>query len=170
MKVVSAIFLLLALFDAFVGGTVSARLQVGGWTAQDQRVNNYYQVVYAVFVAATLGGLFFSTRSTRQVLAILILYAGYVEDTLFYLLIPLVNPVIKFFNNGTPFLTPSGGLLPESISGWLGWVGRMVLGHNVSFEMRAVLLINLVAVILALWLFSDHVKSDLQKASPTSHE
>jgi len=103
-----------------------------------------------MFVAATLGGLFFYTRSTRPALAILILYTGYVEDTLFYLLIPLVNPVIKFFNNDTAFRTPSGELLPESISGWLGWVGRMVFGHNVSFEIHVVFVINILAIVSVL--------------------
>lgn len=147
-----ATFLLLALVDALIGGAISTRLQVAGWTARDQEVNNAYQLIYGMIVALTLVWLFFHTRSLRPILAVLVLYAGYVEDTLFYLLIPIVNPVLKLLNSGATFRTPTDSLFPERISGWVGWVGRLIWGQNVSFEMPVVFVMNTLAIGIVLLL------------------
>jgi len=143
-------FILLAIVDAIIGGTVSARLQVAGWTTRDQQFNNAYQLIYGIIVAGMLGWLYFHTRAAKPVLVILILYLGYVEDTLFYLFIPLVNPLISVLANGTSYRVPTGALFPERISGWVGWVGRMVWGQNVSFEISQVFLINILAIAAVL--------------------
>jgi hypothetical protein len=92
------------------------------------------------------------------VLALAALFFGYVEDTRFYVLIPLVNPLIKFLTKGEPFRNTSGELFPEQISGWIGWVGRMFLGDNIAIVLRFVFAINAVAIALAAFLSLDKIK------------
>jgi hypothetical protein len=142
------------LFDVAAGGTIAAHLQVDGWTVMDQRVNNNYQLFYGLLVAAAGGWFYFSTKSKRMILALVILFAGYVEDTLFYVFIPIVNPLIKIFSGGRAYQAPAG-LFPERISGWVGWVGRILFGHNVSFEMSVVFVINMIAILSAFLLLRN---------------
>jgi hypothetical protein len=146
-------FLALSIFDAIAGGALSAFLRIEGWVPLDQRINDVYQLVYGAIVAASLLWFYFKIRLIKPILTIGLLYLGYVEDTLFYLLIPLVNPVIKFITKGVAFELATGGLFPERISGWVGWIGRMFFGQNLSFDFNTVLVFNafaLVAIFL-LW-------------------
>ena len=146
----AAVFGALILFDSIVGGTIAALLQIDGWTPVDQQINNVYQLYYALVVAAALIWLYSWTKRIRPVVATLVLYAGYVEDVLFYLTIPIVNPLITLFTHGHPYRVPSGTLFPERISGWLGWVGRIFLGHNISVALPSVFGIALLAVAVAV--------------------
>jgi len=77
------------------------------------------------------------------------LFAGYVEDSLFYVTIVIVNPFINFLTQGETYHAAGGGLFPERISGWIGWAGRMVFGHNVSLDLPVVFALNAFAIVCA---------------------
>ncbi len=140
------VFFILVLLDAVMGGSIAALLQVEGWTPLDQRINNVYQANYGLIVVVTLSWLYFFKGMRKVVLTIATLFAGYVEDTLFYVAILIVNPFINLLTKGETYNLPSSGLFPERISGWIGWIGRMVFGHNVSFDLSVVLALNAFAI------------------------
>jgi hypothetical protein len=137
-----------ALFDALFGGAVAALLQVGGWSPLDQRINNVYQLVFGVVILGSFVWLYQTAKSFKEITVLITLLVGYVEDTLYFLFIPLVNPIIKLITKGAVYQI--SGLFPDHISGWLGWIGRMFLGKNISFQMTTILLINLAAVVISV--------------------
>lgn len=148
------VFFALVLFDVLIGGAIAALLQIEGFTAVDQRINEVYQLGYGVVTAAALTWLYLHTRKFAPVLAILALLFGFVEDTLFYALIPLCNPIINVLTSGATYQVKGGELFPSSISGWTGWASRRVLGQNTAFAMVNIAIINTAAVALAfalLW-------------------
>jgi hypothetical protein len=145
-------FVALTLFDVLIGGAIAALLQLEGFTAIDQRLNEVYQLGYAIVIAAALAWLYWLTRRWAHVLALGILFVGYVEDTLFYALMPLCNPVIALLTQGASYQVKGGAFFPASISGWTGWASRRWLGENAAFTMENVWLINAVALALALLL------------------
>jgi hypothetical protein len=151
LKIALVTFLALALFDAILGGSISALLRIEGWFPLDQRINDVYQLNYGIIITATLVWLYSQNRSTKPSLTIFVLFVGYVEDTLFYLLIPLVNPIIKFITKGVEFELETGTLFPEKISGWAGWMGRTFIGRNISFDMPVVFVFNFLAIVV-VWL------------------
>jgi len=136
------VFFILVLFDALMGGSIAALLRVEGWTALDQRINNVYQANYGLIVIATMSWLYFFKNIRRPVWAMAVLFAGYVEDSFFYLAVVIVNPFINLLTQGEAYHAAGGGLFPERISGWIGWVGRMVFGHNVSLDLPVVFALN----------------------------
>lgn len=140
------VFFILVLLDAVMGGSIAALLRVEAWTALDQRINNVYQANYGLIVIATLSWLYFFKKMRRPVWAMAALFAGYVEDTLFFLVVVIVNPFINLLTKGETYHAAGGGLFPESISGWIGWVGRMVFGHNVSLDLPVVFALNSFAI------------------------
>src|SRR5574341_858619 len=79
-------FFILALFDALIGGAISALLRIEGWTSLDQRLNDVYQVNYAVIVAAALAWFYSRCRQIKLLTGLAVLFLGYVEDTVFYCL------------------------------------------------------------------------------------
>ena len=83
------IFLGLAVYDVIIGGAIAALLKSDGFTALDQRINNVHQLAYGLVAAGTLLWLYSHTRSHLPVLALTVLFAGFAEDTLFYLLMPV---------------------------------------------------------------------------------
>ena len=147
-------FFILALFDALIGGAISALLRIEGWTSLDQRLNDVYQVNYAVVVAAGLAWFHLRFRQTKLLIGLTVLFLGYVEDTVFYCLTPIVNPFIKMLTQGELFIMASGEIFPHEISGWLGWLGRAFLGGNIALAMPAVLALNATAIVVAVFLFS----------------
>jgi len=128
-------------------------LRLAGWTPLDQCVNDVYQVNYAVVVAAALIWHYTHFKHLAPVLAIALLFCGYVEDTLFYFLVPLFNPAIKFLTKGETLQMASGQFLPEQISGWLGWLGRTFLGRNIALDRSTFFALNAIAILIALLLF-----------------
>lgn len=139
-------FFILVLLDAVMGGSIAALLQAEGWTALDQRINNVYQANYGMIVIATLSRLYFFKSMRKAVLAMTVLFLGYVEDTLFYVAVSVINPFINILTKGETYHAVGGGLFPESISGWIGWVGRMMFGHNVSLDLPVVFVLNAFAI------------------------
>jgi hypothetical protein len=146
LKLASKVFFILVLLDAVMGGSIAALLRVEGWTALDQRINDVYQANYGLIVIATLSWLYFFKKIKKPVWAMAALFAGYVEDTLFYITVAIVNPFIDLLTKGETYHAAGGGLLPERISGWVGWVGRMTFGHNVSFDLHVVFALNAFAI------------------------
>jgi hypothetical protein len=159
-------FLALSLFDALIGGSISTILRIGGWSAIDQNLNDVYHVNYAVVVAAALIWHYSHFKLIAPVLAITVLFLGYVEDTLFYCLVPLFNPAIAMLTKGEAFPIASGAWLPQHISGWIGWLGRSFLNKNIAFNSTSIMGINAVAVFIALFLF--WAKEKINRRYPTS--
>lgn len=148
------VFFALVFFDVLIGGAIAALLQIDGFTAVDQRLNEVYQFGYGLVIAAALTWLYLRTRKIAHVLAILTLLFGFVEDTLFYVLIPLCNPLISTLTGGATYQVKGGEFFPASISGWTGWASRRMLGQNTAFAMMNIAVINAIAVALAfgfLW-------------------
>lgn len=135
-------------FDALVGGGIAAAMQkTGVW---NQMVNDFYQLGFAIIIAVILFLLYFALQWKGEVWAVLVLLFGYVEDTLFYLLIPIVNPVIKLISHGAEYRVSGGGMFPASISGWIGWIGRSTGWGVWSLSMPAILVINFFAIVVAM--------------------
>lgn len=149
LKAATITFLSLVLFDALIGGAISTILRIDGWIGFDQRLNDVYHLNYAIVIAATLAWFYSRFRQIKTVLGLVVLFLGYVEDTLFYVFIPLVNPLIKFITKGEAFRNASGELFPEQISGWIGWLGRMFWGGNIAIDLQHIFVINAGAVTLA---------------------
>lgn len=148
------VFFALVLYDVLIGGAIAALLQLEGWTAIDQRMNEVYQLGYALVIAATMAWLYWFTRHWTHILALGVLFVGYVEDTLFYVLMPLCNPLVALITKGASYQVKNSAFFPASISGWTGWASRRWLGQNAAFTIENVWLINIVAVALAallLW-------------------
>lgn len=152
LKAATITFLSLVFFDALIGGAISTILRIDGWIGLDQRLNDVYHLNYAIVIAATLAWFYSRFRQIKALLGLAVLFLGYLEDTLFYIFIPLVNPLIKFLTKGESFRNASGELFPEKISGWIGWLGRMFLGGNIAIDLLHVFVINAVAVALAVFL------------------
>ena len=152
-------FLALALYDAIIGGAISSLLRIEGWFDPDQRVNDIYQLSYGLVIVATFIWLYFYIQSKEIVLATWILFIGYVEDTLFYLLIPLVNPLIMFITRGEKFEPATGVVFPESVSGWLGWLGRLFFEQRLEFDLEIIFGFNAIALAVAALLVSKHVRN-----------
>jgi hypothetical protein len=148
-------FLALALFDAVIGGAVSALLSRDkNWTALDQRLNEIYQFTYATVIALTLIGLYIHLQQLRPILAMIILFLGYVEDTLYYLFLPLVKPLINLITRVEGRRGPIGGLFPKRIAGWIGWAGRIFFHKQVALKLSVVFLLNALAifVVVVVWI------------------
>ncbi len=149
LKAATITFLSLVLFDALIGGAISTILRIDGWIGFDQRLNDVYHLNYAIVIAGTLAWFYSRFKQIKTVLGLAVLFLGYVEDTLFYVFIPLVNPLIKFLTKGEIFRNASGELFPEQISGWIGWLGRMFGGGNIPLALQQVFVINTGALALA---------------------
>ncbi|MGH7596567.1 MAG: hypothetical protein ACREOI_09455 [bacterium] len=149
IKAATITFLSLVLFDALIGGAISTILRIDGWIGMDQSLNDVYHLNYAIVIAATLAWFYSRFKQIKTVLGLAVLFLGYVEDMLFYVFIPLVNPLIKLLTKGEAFRNASGELFPEQISGWIGWLGRMFWGGNIAIALRHVFMINAAAVSVA---------------------
>lgn len=136
--------LAVSLYDAIVGGSIAAVMQNEGWI---QKVNMAYQFGFGITCFVIL--LNVAARCLRCGVGALILLLGYTEDLLFYLLIPFANGAIEFLTGYT--YQTKGGLFPDSISGWLGWVGQMT-GTEISLPIDVVFKISGASVILLFFI------------------
>jgi len=151
-----AVFFLLVLFDTIIGGALAALLQYDGFSALDQRINNVYQFGYGLVAAGAMLWLYQHSRSLVPVLACLMLFAGFVEDTMFYLLMPLCNPIIRALTGGAGYQIVAGAFMPPQVSGWTGWLGRMVTGQNIACPREGILALNVLAVAGAAYLLKGN--------------
>jgi hypothetical protein len=162
--VASITFFSLVLFDAFIGGAISTILRIDGWIGMDQQLNDVYHLNYAIVIAAALAWHYSVFKIVRPVLGLAVLFLGYVEDTLFYIFVPLLNPLIKLLTKGESFQNASGKLFPEEIAGWIGWLGRTFLGRNIAFDLPDILAFNAMAVFIAILLFCMKYKPAKRRA------
>jgi hypothetical protein len=101
-----------------------------------------YQLGFGIIFVGSVIQLFL--KSTWDGIGLLILLIGYVEDILYYLLIPFVNSIILIM---TGYVYKQDGIFPSHISGWVGWVSRR-FESNFSLPLDAVLLLNLSVILL----------------------
>ncbi len=160
----SVTFFSLVLFDAFIGGTISTILRIDGWIGMDQRLNDVYHLNYAIVIAAALAWHYSVFKLIKPVLGLAVLFLGYVEDTLFYVFVPLLNPLIKLLTKGESFQNASGKLFPEEISGWVGWLGRTFLDRNIAFDLPDIFAFNAMAIFIAIFLFCTKCKPANRRA------
>ena len=136
--------LLLSSVDALCGGGFSLSLKEDGYwhPAYDQTANDFYQAGFGFLCAVFL--LWRAQRNFPAALAAMILLVGYVEDRLYYLLLPLCSPIFEWRN------LPRVGLnFPDEVSGWIGWTARMFSNHKISFDDPQWYLLNISALCLA---------------------
>lgn len=138
----SLIFLSLVLFDILIGGSISTMLQVDGWTAIDQRINDVYQMGYGIVILSLM--LYLVTFNKAIATYLSILFLGFVEDVLFYTIIPLFNPII-YIISGYKYLRP----FPVEIGGWIGWVSRILFNYEILIPTKVAIIIAIIAIIIA---------------------
>lgn len=143
----------LALFDAIVNGAMSSAMRADGWSALDQAANDSYQFGFALIAAVAVILL----QGTMNRLTVVLLLAGYVEDTLYYLLLPVVSPLTEFLS-GHP---GPDYLFPEKVSGWLGWVGRNLFEEQVALDMWFVFIINAIFIVGAIAINVERLKNPI---------
>ncbi len=151
-----------ALFDALMGGGIAAAMQKAGvW---NQAVNDVYQFGFSIGMAVILLIVFFSFEWKSEVAAVCVLLFGYVEDTLYYVFVGQMNPLIKLISHGAEYHVGGGGLFPPEISGWLGWIGRFLGSEPLSLSILTIFAINVFAVALAggILLYSVNVSLRLK--------
>lgn len=135
--------LLLSSVDALCGGGLSLALKEDGrWLPADQIGNDFYQACFGFSCAVFL--LWRFQRNFAAALTTLILLLGYVEDRLYYLILPLFSPIFEWRN------LPRIGLdFPNEISGWIGWTARTFWNYNIRLDGAQWFLLNLAALCLA---------------------
>lgn len=141
------VFFLLVFYDWFLGSWISAELQK--YPVYDQSISDAYQLGFFFFVLLSaltvyLSRLVLDFEFRRVFWAVFILLAGYTEDVAFYLLLRLFNPF--------GFQLPEG-ILPDQISGWIGWSFRM-FGVSVALPQELVLVLATSAFWLAIFVLS----------------
>ncbi len=151
------IFLGLAVYDVIIGGAIAALLKSDGFTALDQRLNNVHQLAYGMVTAGAMSWCYARARNFLPVLAVAVLFASFVEDTLFYLLIPFFNPLISLITGGVIYEAAGGEWMPGQVAGWTGWVGRMAAGQNMALARSTILLLNGIGIMLAFFLLRRYV-------------
>lgn len=157
IAVAIVVFGYLTLYDWFFGGGIGAELQRNCFSftvhtsenpAFNQVINDLYQATFLVLVLVAalvtwLARAAFIFDVKYAIAGGAILFLGYVEDTMFYVLLGAINP----FNYRLP---PE--VIPEYFSGWLGWLGRMA-GITVQVPRVAVLVMNLAAIAAVSFMF-----------------
>lgn len=143
-------FFYLCLLDWFFGSWISAELQQQ--PPYNQGASWAYQSFYGFVVIA---GLLISDRLNQgaytqdifrtwpRFIACGLLFLGYVEDLLFYLLLHVWNP------HGYDFY---GRFMPEYFSGWLGWLTGIISGGDfvLRLPMAGVLVTAIIALIFSI--------------------
>ncbi len=153
------LFFALALYDAVIGGAIAALLKSDGFTALDQRINNVHQLGYGLLATGALLWYYLRVRHLLPVLALAVLFAGLVEDTLFYVLISVCNPLIKTITGGARYHSAGGEWMPQEVSGWMGWIGRMAAGQNLALARSEVFAVNGIAIGLAIILLLRYARA-----------
>lgn len=139
----AALLLAFSYFDAVVSGGISEVLRINSWTPLDQMVSDMYQLGFGISVLVIMGMLI--ARKSKAAILCAPLLAFYCEDTMYYLLQPLASPVIKMLIGMT---TPEIRM-PQEVSGWIGWVMRVVFNDSYTMLPVQVYLLNVIGVAIA---------------------
>lgn len=137
-----------SLFDALVGGGIAAAMQTSG--AWNQLVNDFYQLGFSIGMAVVLLVCYGVLNWRSEAVAVLVLLFGYVEDMLYYVFVPIVNPVIQLISHGAEYRVSGGEMFPPHISGWLSWVGRTTGWGDWGLTVPVMLVVNFFAIVVAM--------------------
>jgi len=143
-------FFYLCLLDWFFGSWISAALQAQ--PPYNQAASWAYQALYGFIVVVSLlladrlnqkSYVLNVFRAWPRFFACGLLFLGYAEDLVFYLLLHVWNP------HGYDFY---GRFIPENISGWLGWLTGMVSGGDfvLRLPMAGVIVTAIIALIFSI--------------------
>jgi len=141
-------FGLLVLFDALIGGGISAALRSDGWTLSDQGANNSYQLGFFIVIISVLA-MMWKNGMKFESMMIILLKAGYIEDTLYYVFTFFLKLPIKLVS-GFPV---TWSLFPKEIAGWFGWMSRVFLGEYFAVPFLKVIMINIGTLVVVYFLF-----------------
>lgn len=140
-RIILQVFLALTLFDAIVNGAMTAALRSDGWSRADQQATNAYQFGFFLVIAALVSTLF-AKEAHRLAISTVVLLAGYVEDTVYYVFVQILGPIIKLLS-GNPV---NEEFFPEKISGWIGWFDRLIFNGGFSLAFPKVIAVNVIAI------------------------
>lgn len=116
--------------DVLINSGVAAYLQRKGWDREAQVVNDLVQA-WAFLFGAILHLYVFDSYWLMALS--MVHWVCYIEDTLFYAILNIINP--------HRYQLPIGGY-PERISGWLGFLNRHLwdkIPNGVSFHTALIL-------------------------------
>lgn len=162
----------LALFDALFGGALAAILQ-HEW---EQRINDLWQVGFGTICALTIVLLVFSAPTRKIILAadragwsfrhafkplqdarwqaiyLLAMLLAYSEDLLFYPVLWVLNDigVTNLISGGFDYNFPPY-LWPWSLSGWFGFVTRLLTGETIKLPTIWAMILTVGALAGILW-------------------
>jgi hypothetical protein len=125
--IVAVVFI--ATIDAILNGALLAVMRNTS-CGFNQHINDVYQITFGLAVAAML--VYLWKRDGGVAARVLVMIFTYGEDALYFLILPLVQPVIRFITDGSGYVVP--GLIPDFIGGWIGAIARLVFDK--SFVMR----------------------------------
>lgn len=148
------IVVLLSSVDAIFGAGISAGL----WPniSSQQAVLDIYQSLFGLIVFSVL---WFARRCNFDTaFSALLLLIAYVEDTLYYLLLPITKHVVLFLSHGKLIVEPG---FPNRIGGYLGWLTRFFgIVPTVDFPLWIVLAMNITGLAVACILLWKQTKKE----------
>lgn len=138
----------IALYDAVIGGWIETVL----WPniLSQQLIMDGYQAGLSITIGLFLF-LYIYKLNPRVCWASLMLLVGYVEDTIYFLLLNISKYITYVISSGR--VMPESGF-PDGISGWLGWIWRSFGMTFTKFPIEAVIGINLIFITITyimLW-------------------
>jgi hypothetical protein len=137
---------LISLYDAVFGAGISAGL----WPniVSQQAVNDMWQASLGIVVFAAL---WLTKKYDFDVaFSVLTMLIAYVEDTLYYTLLPVTKYIVSFLSHSKLIVEPG---FPEKIGGYLGWFSRWIgIVPSVDFPVWVVLVMNVIGIAVAGYL------------------
>lgn len=163
--------LTLAVFDALFGGALAAILQHEGWK---QRINDIWQVGFGAICALELAVLFIwaawkgvlakkaegwlqdalisAHNAHWQAIYLLAMLSAYAEDLVFYPALYALNciGVTSLISGGYSYNFPAY-LWPWSLSGWFGFVTRLLTGETIKLPTIWAMILTVGTLAAILW-------------------
>ena len=130
---------LISLYDAIFGAGISAGL----WPniTSQQVILDIWQCSLGVIVFFILYFGWAKRYDFDVAFTVLILLIGYLEDTLYYLFLPVTKYVVSFLSHGKLIVEPG---FPEMIGGYLGWLTRFFgIVPSISIPLWMVVIMNI---------------------------
>lgn len=142
----------IALYDAIFGAGISAGL----WPniLSQQAILDMWQSSLGVLVFGVLWLL--RRYDFDMAFTVLILLMNYLEDTLYYLFLPVTRYAVSFLSHGKLIVKPG---FSHAIGGYLGWLTRFFgIVPPIAIPLWTVLLMNAAGLVVAwilLWKSQD---------------
>lgn len=131
------IVVLISFYDAVFGAGISAGL----WPniTSQQAILDIWQCSLGVLVFSALWLL--QRYDFDVAFTVLILFIGYLEDTLYYSFLPVTKYAVSFLSHGKLIIEPG---FPEMIGGYLGWLTRFFgIVPSISIPLWMVVIMNI---------------------------